>query len=229
MIQNALNKYTDVSLGVGLPVGDFTNYKDKTMQYYVDNLGKAPVEFVYCGFNFKFSLNKVLCFPQDLLPVAANPHCNIAKKYHKKYLIIGIGGMTVDVIPVINGLPVADSCVSLRMGVRRMFSDIISRVESNFGMSIGEDTVEEVLAGEETILPSEVEILIRSSAKDHANSLINGCIQRGFNFSEYPVVFFGGGGLLLQPYLKNNQYLQVSEFLPDVNGNARYYAARIPD
>lgn len=226
-IQTAIRDVHEVAIGVGLPVGDITKYKDKTLNYYKEKLGKGPVKFNYCGFYFDFNLVTCSLFPQDLLPVMANPNCQIAKSYHK-YLVIGIGGQTADLIPVnING-PDPSSCVSLRMGVRRMFSDIISKVETNFGTSIGEDTVEDVLAGEPTILPEEIEVAIRQAAKDHANRIINSCVQRGYNFSEYPVVFFGGGGLLLRPYLENNSQLIKYEFLPDVYGNAKFYAAKIP-
>lgn len=227
MIQGMISGIQNISLGVGLPVGDFTKYRDKTTKYYNEKLCKGIIEFEYCNFKYSFKVLSCTTFPQDLLPVAANPNCTIAKTY-KKYLIIGIGGQTVDVIPVIDGVPTAESCISLRMGVRRMFSDIISSIETNFGSSIGEDTIEDVLTGEPTILTDEMEVSIRQAAKHHTDSLVNACTQRGFNFEEYPVVFFGGGGLLLRPYLENNRLLQKIEFLTDVNGNAKYYAARIP-
>lgn len=229
-IQSAISDITEISLGIGLPVGDFANetLKDKTLAYYKEKFMDNIVEFSYCGFNYMFSTNNCSIFPQDLLPVAANPNCQISKRF-KKYLIMGIGGQTVDLIPVKDKAPVLESCTSMRMGVRRMFSDIISKIEASFGLSIGEDTIEEVLSGEETILAQEVELAIRQAAKDHARSLVNACVQRGINFSEYPVVFFGGGGLLLRPYLENNKQISKSEFLPDVNGNAKFYAARVPD
>lgn len=227
-IQNALDKVYEVSIGVGLPVGDFTRDKDDLVKYYTDELGNGIINIEYTGYNIRFNLKKCLAFPQDILPVVANPQCEIAHKY-KKYLIIGIGGQTVDVIPVLNSTPNAGNCVSLRMGVRRMFSDIIGKVETNFGSTIGEDTVEEVLLGEETIISEEIEVAIRQAAKDHTRKIINECVQRGFNFAENPVVFFGGGGLLLRPYLENNTQIQKSEFLTDVNGNAKFYAARVHD
>ena len=234
-IQSIINGIKEISIGVGLPVADFMHYKDKTVDYYYEKIGKGSFELEYNGFHMNLLMTSCSAFPQDIMPVAANKSCEIAQTY-KKYLIIGIGGQTVDVIPIVEkntptGIkkePVMDSCKSLREGTRRLFYDIIGKIEMNYGYTIGEDTVEEVLMGEATPLPDDIEVFIREAAKQHADKVINKCVQSGINFIEYPVVFFGGGGLLLRPFLENNTQIHKSEFLMDVNGNAVFFASRIP-
>lgn len=223
-VQNLITQTSRIAIGVGLPVGDFTKFKEKTYRYYNDALGSGWTDLSYAGYRFHFTVSEISVFPQDLLPVAANTACSISHTY-RKYLIMGIGGQTVDLIPVVDKNPVVEQCASLRLGVRQMFSEIIGSVETNFGETIQEDTVEEILKGEPSILPDEINLAVRKAAASHADKILNECIQRGFNFIEFPVVFFGGGGLLLRPYLENNPKLKKSEFLTDVNGNALYYTA----
>ena len=66
--------------------------------------------------------------------------------------------------------------------------------------------------------------MIKEDAKKHYEDIISGCIQQGVKFSSYPVVFFGGGGILLEEYIKNDKKLAKYEILSDVNANAKAYA-----
>ena len=225
-IQDYIKNIGSISIGVGLPVGDFTKLKDKTNDYYISNLGIDRIEFNYLGYDYKLTLEKCTTFPQDLLPVAANRDCMIAQKY-KKYLIIGIGGQTVDLIPVIEGIPVAEMCSSLRLGVRKMFTDIINYLDINYGISLGEDTIESVIKKDPTALSDDMKNSVYVQADMHAKKIINACVQKGFNFIEYPVVYYGGGCLLLKEYLESIKDVSVYEFLDDVNANAKFYAEKI--
>ncbi len=227
-MQEYINGIKDISIGVGLPVGDFTKLKDKTNEYYIDKLGNKEIKFEYSDYNFNLVLNKCMTFPQDILPVAANKDCVIAGKF-RKYLIIGIGGQTVDVVPVSEGVPIAEMCTSLRLGSRKMFTDIISYLDINYGITVGEDTVESVIRDEPTVMSDDMKEAIWSLAQTHAEKIINACTQKGFNFIEYPVVYYGGGCMLLKRFLEQIPAVQKFEFIDDVNANAKYYAEKIKD
>ncbi len=227
-VQNYINNIQSISIGVGLPVGDFSKLKQKTNDYYIDKLGNRNIEFEYSDYTYKLTLNTCITFPQDLLPVAANKDCIIANKY-KKYLIIGIGGQTVDLIPVVEGVPVAEHCSSLRLGVRKMFTDIINYLDINYGITLGEDTVESVIKGDATALSEDMKTAIYNQAQLHAEKIINACVQKGFNFIEYPVVYYGGGCMLLKNFLEQIKDVTVYEFLGDVNANAKFYAEKAKD
>ena len=228
LIQSAISEIKEISIGVGLPVGDFMKFRDKTMNYYKERLGNGIFSMEYKNYKYALHLVNCMAFPQDLGPAAAGKDCVTASTF-KKYLIIGIGGQTVDVIKVVDKNPIVEECKSFRLGVRRMFFDIIGQMEMNTGNTISEDAVENVLLGEPTTLPDDMEIAIREAAKRHTDKIIQSCVQAGINFLEYPVIFFGGGGLLLRPYLENNKQIQKSEFLSDVCGNAKFYASCLPN
>ncbi len=220
-----ISSVTSISLGVGLPVGDFNALEPKTKQYYQNKLS-GTIQFQYRDIDYSFVVDKIAVFPQDILPVCANENCGIVNDYNK-YVIIGIGGQTVDIIPVIKGKPILEMCISDRRGVRNMFSSIISIIDMNYGTTISEDTINELLLGNRTPLPEDMQNAIKNRARMHALELLNICSTKNINYMEYPAVFFGGGALLLKPYIEESPLLQTYEFIDDVNGNAKFYAEYI--
>ncbi|ADL36367.1 hypothetical protein bpr_IV002 (plasmid) [Butyrivibrio proteoclasticus B316] len=220
-IQTELDKYDHIKLGVGLPPGHFNAYSAKTLEYYKEKF-EGTVEFKYKNKKFCFSVDTIRLFPQDFVAVYKNQHCQTAKK--KRYYIVGIGGGTTDVIPVVNGQPDVNNCFSLQLGTRVMYRKICAEVQRQYGEMLDESLVEDVLNGDETILPDEYIDLIKAGAKTHFEDIVNGCIQQGVKLSLYPVVFYGGGCLLLREQIEENSQLKDPEILEDVNANAKAYA-----
>lgn len=220
-IQQELDKYDHIKLGVGLPPGHFNAYAAKTLNYYKEKFAGVN-DFRYKNYSFKFEVETIRLFPQDFVAVYKNQHCATSKK--KRYYIVGIGGGTTDVVPVVNGQPDVNNCVSLPMGTRVMYRKLSAEVQRQFGEILDENLVEDVLLDEETNLPDEFISLIKKGADAHFEEIINGCIQQGAKLSLYPVVFYGGGGLLLREQIENNSLLKNPEILEDVNANAKAYA-----
>ena len=221
-LQRELDNVTSISLGVGLPVGDIEKLKVKTQNYYKEKL-KNGVSFMYSGYKFSFTVKSVQVFPQDLLAVVSNPVCTIPKEY-SSYAIIGIGGQTVDVIPVEDGKPVVENCFSDRRGVRALFTSCVSVIEREFGKTVKENTIDQVLNHKKTLLSEEMISVIHEQAYLHVQSLLNYCqMKHSLQFADTPIVFFGGGSLLLEGEIKKFD-IPAYEFVRDVNGNARYYA-----
>ena len=141
------------------------------------------------------------------------------------YQNVTIGGQTVDVIPVVGGNPDVGKCFSDRRGVRALFTACIAIIEREFQKTIGEDTVNDVLHGRKTLLSQEMVDMIKAQAQDHTDKILNYCqMNRSVKFVDTPVVFFGGGSLLLRPYIEKYQGISLCEFVEDVNGNAKYFA-----
>ncbi len=220
-IQEALNEYKSIKLGIGLPPGHFNSLASKTLAYYKEKL-KDVVKFKYKGKYFEFKVEHIRLFPQDFVAVYKNQNCRTAKKKH--YIIVGIGGITVEVVPVDEGVPDVNNCVSLELGTRVMYTKICAEVQRQTGEMLDEKLVEDVLMGEETCLSEEMIQLIFEGADNHFESIINGCIQQGVKLSLYPVVFYGGGCLLLEEQIEKCNKLKNPEILGDVNANAKAYA-----
>ena len=220
-IQEEIRKMNQIKLGVGLPPGHFNAYSSKTLEYYKEKFHET-VEFTYKNFDFSFSVDTIRLFPQDFVAVYKNQHCQTAKK--KRYYIVGIGGGTTDVIPVIGGQPDVNNCFSLQLGTRVMYRKISADIQRQYGEMLDESLVEDVLRGDETILPEEYTEQIKLGAKEHFEGIINGCIQQGVKLSLYPVVFYGGGCLLLRDQITSSRQLKNPEILGDINANAKAYA-----
>ena len=223
-VQEEISKYTEVKLGIGLPPGHFTKYSLKTLNYYKENL-KGTVEFSYLKYNFSFTVSDIKIFPQDFVAVYKNHNCETAKK--KRYYIIGVGGGTVDVVPVVNGQPDANKCFSLESGTRVMYREIAANIQRQYGEMPDEALIEDVLKNEETSLPEPLVKLIKEDAKTHYEKIINGIAQQGVKLSLYPAVFFGGGALLFRELINKDTSISDREILEDINANAKAYAACI--
>ena len=222
-IQMALDTMKHIKLGVGLPPGHFNALSTKTLEYYKKKLQPGTISFSYKNYNFSFVVDSIRLFPQDFVAVFKNAECSTAKK--KRYYIVGIGGGTTDVVPVLDKHPDVNNCFSLELGTRVMYRQICADVQRQYGEMLDESLVEDVLRGEETILPDPIKNLIREGAKQHFENIINGCIQQGVKLSLYPVVFYGGGALLLKDLITNNDKMTDPEILGDINANAKAYAA----
>ena len=221
-LQSFVNGITSVSIGVGLPVGDFSALEPKTKAYYQDKFARG-IYFKYGDVEYQLPFRSLKVFPQDVLPVCANPDCEIAMEY-PKYVIIGVGGQTVDIIPIVDGSPDVERCTSSRRGIRNMFSEIIDRLDAAYGVTVEEGTINDVLLGRKTPLPDNICDTIRDEARKRANELLGICATKNISYMEYPVVFFGGGALLLRPFLEENKQLITYRFVEDINGNAKSYA-----
>lgn len=225
-IQELVNRYHTINLGIGLPPGHFDNLARKTKTYYEEVFGDE-IKFVYNDINFRIHLNKLKIYPQDFMAVYKNPNSELAKNYDK-YYIIGIGGYTVDIIEVNNNKVEPDSCRSLPMGTIVMYENMVKEV-LKAGVSVSHDGIERVLRGKQHILSDQVVEIIRKNAELHTAAIIDACKTANVKFAEAPVIFFGGGCLLLEEYLKNNKNIVKSEIIEDIHANAIYYAAFIKE
>ncbi len=222
-VQEELNQYKNIKLGVGLPPGHFNKFSKLTLDYYNEKLSGKVIKLTYRKFNFEFTVDTIRLFPQDFVAVFKNKESEVAKK--KRYYIVGVGGGTVDVVPVLNGQPDVNNCFSLEMGTRVMYRKICADVQRSYGEMLDESLVEDVLRNDETILPENIQNLIKENAQKHYGDIINGCIQQGVKLSLYPIVFFGGGALLLRPFIEADATMTQPEILSDINANAKAYAS----
>ena len=61
-----------------------------------------------------------------------------------------------------------------------------------------------VLSGQDTILPSEVQKTITNATHLHANNIVYQLRELQIDLRSNPVVYIGGGSLLLKPFIVNS-------------------------
>lgn len=221
-VQAQIDKIDEVSIGVGLPVGFFSSLAIPMREEYLNNW-KDGVSFVYNDFKFNFKLVSCSIMPQDFIAVACNDSVQIVKDF-PDYYIIGIGGGTADVIPVVKGQPVVEKCISLEKGSTVMYSEIIKTMQHETGKLMEYETVETVLLNNPSVLDEDRKKRIKELSSEFANKLVDEFIHQGLRLSDYPSVFIGGGALLMKDALEKNPNFAKIEFIEDVNANAKYFA-----
>lgn len=223
-LQKEISLYSDLYLGVGLPPSHMASLSEKLKVYYEERF-KNNITFEYNDIKFSLCLKEVLVYPQDYAAVVTyQPKTTdfITKKY-KDYYAIDIGGFTVDVVPIHGGRPVVDGCISLDLGILKMFNEIENAINRDFGYSIDASTIESVLKGEETICSDDEIRVINELAKNWCDDIINKLREGGLEFNSKPVVFLGGGSKLFRNYLKKNKLIRACDFISNPRANAIGY------
>lgn len=222
-LQAEIDQYRDIVIGAGLPVGHFSSLAKKTVACYMENLGSG-FEFIFNGLEFHLKLSACRIFPQDFIAVVDNPNVATAKEY-PEYYILGIGGGTVDIIPVVNDAPQVQNCKSIEMGTTYMFEYISTSIQQETGRNMDYSAIETILKGGNSIIDEKRKMRIRELADIFVAKLVDHMIHAGLRLSDYPCIMVGGGALLMKKGLKENPQFAALEFLDDVNLNAKYYAA----
>lgn len=235
-IQSRVKEVTNVRLGVGLPVGYFSKLAKKTLAYYQERFSDV-VEFSYKGpkskntlVHFKIKFDNIGIYPQDVIAVIKNPDLSIPREY-SDYDIIGIGGGTLDIIPVRNRRPEVQHVISKEHGTTQLFAEISKKLQQNGFNAKDQNTLEKVVRGIKTTLDNpgreKEKQFILDCVKSFSDKMIDDLIHEGLNFEDYPTVFIGGGALLLKDYLAANPSFSQTEFVKSVNENAIYYAKAV--
>lgn len=249
-VQRRIDAITGISIGVGLPVGHFDHGTDSLKAYYCKKFGDS-ICFEFSGFHFTLTLNSCTVFPQDLLAVIKNNESHIVndtivspngsiEKLHTKYYIIGIGGGTTDIIPMIKGVPDAAHCKSLEFGSTQLYDLIKNNVNRETGDDIDIVNIEDILIRNITTMISDETLeVVRATSLEYASAIISACISKGLvNFTKHPAVFIGGGSCLLENQIREVNVIKnvistsktvAVEFFSDVNGNARTFAKYVKE
>ena len=112
-------------------------------------------------------------------------------------LLVDIGGWTIDIMRLDNGVPNAATCRSLEMGVIRCQDEILEQVRRDTGLSITEVQVERVLNGKSCSISEEAKNIILTYGKQYVKRIVSAIMEAGFDLQAVPAVFLGGGARLL--------------------------------
>ncbi len=245
-LQRKINEIKTVNLGVGLPPAHMSLLRDKLIAYYKERFGDGITFSYYSGvgsfqpqeYRFNISLGVIGVYPQDLAAalIAANlcrktndPNFLTNKYRESGYYAIDIGGYTVDVVPIVNGIPRVSECVSYELGILRLYGQIDKDVNNEFGYPINDTNIQNVLEGKATALKPEVIEMINDEANEWVNKIINQIRRGGLEFNAMPVIFLGGGSALLKKAINSNKIVSNCEhiFLTNPRANAIGYKAFI--
>lgn len=222
-VQRLINNVKEIALGVGLPPTHYTRARiDEMNAYYKKHLGNG-IHFVWNDYEYNINMKTCRVYPQGRSAVS-EPENTFRTKY-PTYYVVDIGGYTVDIIKFKDG-HVDGKWDSKEEGVLIMFDDIINKVQMNYDITLENTLIEDILNEKETILADDVLSFIYENVQKHSDTIIDIVRQVGVEFKAYPVLFGGGGSLLLKDYIfKNNLINQKATIiLSDACANAKGYA-----
>jgi plasmid segregation protein ParM len=226
-IQQEISTVTSIQLGVGLPPAYYSALKNPTIAYYQERFGDG-IAYVYNGYQFKYSLKKISCYPQDFVSlITYNPkNRNNSAVGFPHYYGVDIGGWTVDVVTIIGGKP-SSQMQSKPLGVLAMYADIIAKVEQTYGITLEVVDIESYLRGARVLLPEDVKKEIDVQVEAWYKKIIRDLTQSGAQLRTRPVVFMGGGASLFKKYIKEDESLILAEIIPNQKVNAAAYATLV--
>ncbi len=222
--QEDVSEFKQLVLGIGLPPTHVSKLGEKTLNYYYQTM-RDGIQFTYNKFEFSFKLIECQVYAQDFAAAAFHvlPDGKSLTKCYKDYVAIDIGGYTVDKVVVIGGRPVIASCFSKKLGIIRMYEEIIPKIEMEYGITLVQRDIENILRHKQTVIQPEVKNAVKAFAEYWATKIINELVQSGVVFDTTFALFIGGGSLLLKEFIDNNALVKYCDFENDTRANARGY------
>jgi plasmid segregation protein ParM len=208
----------DITLLVGLPPAHYEQLHSRFEQYFLHR--REAIDFEYNGKYYSVRINKVLSYPQAFA-AAVTQYSTL--KAHSVAYIIDIGGFTIDVLKLRFGRPDLEVVESFEKGVITLYNSIASKCNSQYARILEECEIDEVIRNQPTVLPGEVQQLIRIMTSDFLAEFYNFLRERGIDVSTSKCVFAGGGSLLLRSMIERGNKVAFPIFIEDIHANAIGY------
>ena len=208
----------DITLLVGLPPAHYEQLHSRFEQYFLRR--REIVDFEYNGKYYSIRVSKVLSYPQAF--AAAVTQFGTLKAHSVAY-IIDIGGFTIDVLKLRSGHPDLAVVESFEKGVITLYNGIASKCNALYARILEDCDIDEVIRNQPTVLPGEVQQLIRTMTNDFLTEFYNFLRERGVDVSTSKCVFAGGGSLLLRGMIERGNKVAFPIFIEDIHANARGY------
>lgn len=208
----------DITLLVGLPPAHYGQLHERFEKYFLRN--RQVVDFEYNDRLYSIRINRVVCYIQAL--AAAVTQFSSLKNYPVSY-IIDIGGFTVDVLKLRSGRPDLEVMESFEKGTITLYNSIVSQCNSQYARLLEDCDIDEVIKGEPTILPGEVQMTVRNMANQFLVEFYNFIRERGIDVGTAKCVFAGGGSLLLRNMIERGNKVAFPVFIEDIHANAVGY------
>lgn len=206
-----------IQLAVGLPPAHYGAQYQAFTRYF---LGRGTISFSYHGKPFSICIDHADCFPQSY---AAAVTMIQALSTIPRALVVDIGGYTLDYIRIKKGEGDLSACDSLENGVILLYNKITSRARAEQDLLLSEPEIDAILQGEATPgLEAAVPVAERC-AREFVSDLLSALRERQLELRSGPVIFTGGGSILLQRYLRESGKVAQPMFVEDICANARGY------
>ena len=154
-----------------------------------------PVSFKFEGISYQVTIQDVRLFPQGCSAIAVYPELI---RGEPSVLLMDVGGWTVDLMRLDNGIPNASACRSLELGMIRCIDEAKEQVRRETGLSVTDAQVERVLAGQSCSMDENARSVIQKQGRIYTEALLSAAMEAGFDLKAVPAVMLGGGASVIQ-------------------------------
>ncbi len=207
-----------VIVAVGLPLTSFGREKKKFRRYLLRD--GAPICYRYEGKPYEVTIENVLLFPQGYAAVLS--HMELLSG-EPSVILADIGGWTVDVMRLDNGMPDASACRSLELGMIRCLDEIGEQIRRRMGLSLTAAQIETVLRDESCGVGEGAKEIVKIEGRRYAQRLLSAIAESGLDTRAMPVIFMGGGAAVMKRHVTPQDGLCRVIPLEDVCANAKGY------
>jgi plasmid segregation protein ParM len=202
-----------VFLAVGLPLTRFGKERNGFIKYLTAN---KDVSFSFENIPYHIIIDDVAVFPQcyaavvDKLPTFA-----------KKTLIVDVGSWTVDMMPVINKSPDESNCITIPKGLITCMRSINEQCVRQLNGEVDESEIQNIMRYVRSDIDNEYYEIIRLEIEDFVEKVFNSIREYGYNLKTTPIVFVGGGAVVMKNFAKYDG--KNISYILDIKANARGY------
>jgi len=208
----------DIDLAVGLPPEHFPLLRERFTEY----LKRGVLEFSFNDMSTRIDIRNVFVYPQAYAAVVPQGG---RLKDEPRIFIVDIGGYTIDVLLLKKSVPDLHYCRSFENGVITMANSIIGKVGAKHGIKLAEEQVTAAICKDaKLVLPGDVIKDILSNAKQHADMILDELRENMVELKANPVIFIGGGAILLKPFIEKSPMIVKADFVLDEKANALGYS-----
>ena len=206
-----------IQLAVGLPPAHYGAQNAAFTRYFS---GRGVVSFSYHGKHYSIIIEDVACYPQSYAATASilQTLTNVPLA-----LVVDIGGYTMDYIRIKKGRSDMVSCDSLENGVIMLYNKIISKVRAAHDILLSEEEIDAILSGQTVEGLQEVVPVVERCAQEFTSDLLSALRERQLELRTVPVVFVGGGSILLKRHIQKSGKVAHPMFIEDIRANAMGY------
>ena len=193
----------DVELFIGMPISSY--YNDEYRQKYELFMSAGDVELIVDGVKKRFAITDVTALPESIGYVYNNPSDRLIG-------VIDIGEFTVDGGVFKDGMPIKETIFTTLEGANKLKTEIRDTLNQTLIRNIQYYAIDEIikdgLGGADSDKAKEI---VDNVLKDYMKSIISSMISHHWEYDTMPIVFTGGGSLILKDVIPMIENFKLSE------------------
>ncbi len=206
-------KEADVLLSVGLPLTRFGAEKQEFIRYLSR---EKEINFRFERKRYRTRIARVSVFPQCYAAVADR-----IGTLPSRVVVVDIGSWTVDIMPILDGKPEEQECVTSPQGLIRCMREINEECVRQLGQELEEPVIQQVMTSGRGNLPEKYLEIVLECLHGFVEKIYYIMKEHGYNLEITPVIFVGGGATVMK--LFGTQKGGNIQYIEDIRANAKGY------